>query len=407
MTATTTPVIPINALQRAASDECAELHAAVQRVIDSGWYLLGPETDAFEHEFAEFVGASHCVTVANGTDALELALLAAGVRRGDAVATVANAGTYAAIAISKLGATPLFVDVDPDHLLMTAGTLAAALHRHRGPVRAVVITHLYGQLGELDELLAVAWAYGAEVIEDCAQAAGTTRDGRPAGRFGALGTYSFYPTKNLGALGDGGAVVTDDTALATRLRGLRQYGWQGKYHAVLPGGRNSRMDEIQAAVLRVRLPRLAEGNERRRRILGQYADSLAPGRRFVRTSPDASFNAHLAVLVTPSRDEDRARLTEAGIATDIHYPVPDHHQPVIDLADAPTLATTERAVSQILTVPCSPNYGPTRSIVCAPRSGGCHDERTPLYRGGPGLREPRHPARTCRPPRQDAKRTRR
>lgn len=354
---TTTPLIPINALQRLAPAERAELHAAVQRVVDSGWYLLGPETEAFEREFAEHLGAAHCVAVGNGTDALELALLAVGVVPGDTVATVANAGGYATTAITKLGAIPLFVDVDAEHLLMSAETLAAALERHADPVRAVVVTHLYGQLADLTALLAVARANGAAVVEDCAQAAGTSRNGRAAGRFGAVGTYSFYPTKNLGALGDGGAIVTDDTGLAERLRSLRQYGWQGKYRSVLAGGRNSRLDEIQAAVLRLRLPRVWTENALRRSILGRYEQAVGAARRFVRTVPESSFNAHLAVLVSPDRDGDRARLHEAGIATDVHYPVPDHRQPALRatcLPDPPVLQITEAAVTRILTVPCFP-----------------------------------------------------
>ncbi|PZS32657.1 MAG: erythromycin biosynthesis sensory transduction protein eryC1 [Pseudonocardiales bacterium] len=350
----TTSRVPVNALDRAVAAQRAELQATVAKVIDSGWYVLGPETESFEHEFADALGLKHCVGVGNGTDALEIALLAIGVRAGDTVATVANAGMYATSAIVKIGAQPLFVDVSSVDLLMDVSTLSAALARRGSALSAVVVTHLFGQFVEMAALVALCDSIGVPVVEDCAQAVGATRNGRMAGSLGAIATYSFYPTKNLGALGDGGAVATDDGAFAERARRLRQYGWEPKYHAVTPGGRNTRLDEIQAAVLRLRLPRVAAENERRRSVVARYIEALQPGRRLVVSALDASYSAHLAVLRTPSRDADRVHLEAAGVATDIHYPVPDHLQPALDPGAPQSLPVTEAAAGEVLTVPCFP-----------------------------------------------------
>ncbi|PZS13571.1 MAG: erythromycin biosynthesis sensory transduction protein eryC1 [Pseudonocardiales bacterium] len=346
--------VPVNALSRAVAAQREELHATAARVIDSGWFVLGPETEAFEQEFAASLGVGHCVGVGNGTDALEVALVAVGVSAASTVATVANAGMYATSAILKIGAKPLFVDVDAQDLLMTAASLRAAVEGHPGPVAAVVVTHLFGQLADVAPLLALCRSIGAALIEDCAQAAGARRDGRLAGSLATIGTYSFYPTKNLAALGDGGAVVTDDPGLADRVRRLRQYGWDRKYHAVTAGGRNTRLDEIQAAVLRLRLPQLAADNAVRRSIVARYAASVPAGRRFVLSALDESFSAHLAVLSTPARAADRAHLESAGVATDVHYPIPDHRQPALALSDPPSLPVTEAAAEQVLTLPCFP-----------------------------------------------------
>ncbi|MGI8677503.1 MAG: DegT/DnrJ/EryC1/StrS family aminotransferase [Jatrophihabitans sp.] len=346
--------IPVNALGRALAIERDDLHAAVTRVVDSGWYVLGPETEAFEQEFAEFVGVAHCIGVGNGTDALEIALLAVGVQPLDTVITVANGGMYATSAILKIGARPLFVDVGRTDLLMTAATLAAALDQHGSSVSAVVVTHLFGQLADLTSLLAVCEPLGVPVVEDCAQAAGARRGSSHAGSSATVGTFSFYPTKNLAALGDGGALVTDDADLAVRIRRLRQYGWDRKYHAVVPGGRNSRLDEMQAAVLRRRLPATAAHNATRRSIVARYRDALAGSRRLVLNALDESHSAHLAVLSTPTRSADRAHLANADIGTDIHYPIPDHRQPVLAQVHSGPLPVTEAAAGEVLTLPCFP-----------------------------------------------------
>lgn len=316
-----------------------EIQAAISRVLERGWYILGPEVRGFEEEFARYCGVAECVTTGNGTDALELALRAIGVGPGDRVATVANAGMYAATAILRNEAIPVFVDVDPDSMLMTAEGLRSA-----DDVKAAIVTHLYGRVADMARLSEC----GIPLIEDCAQAHGAPN----LGLFRSLACFSFYPTKNLGALGDGGAVITNDAWLANRLRSLRQYGWTTKYHAEVAGGRNSRMDELQAAILRVKLPYLDGWNLRRREIADRY------DKAFRQTTPPGV--AHLYVLRTPRRDELRARLADVGVATEIHYPVPDHKQPAISAATSTNarLPVTERLCGEIVTLSLFPEMTP-------------------------------------------------
>ena len=268
---TGTPTIPFNALGRAVQVQRDALDAAIGDVLDSGWFVMGPQHDGFERELAAYLGVDHCVAVANGTDALELALLSVGCRPGDTVVAAANAGGYGTAAARKLGLHVRYADVDAETLQMDTTSLAAVLAQ---PARAVVLTHLYGHMAPVEQVRALCDAHGVALVEDCAQAAGAHRDGRNAGSFGDAATFSFYPTKNLGALGDGGAVVTPDASRAQELRRLRQYGWSQRYVADTPGGRNSRLDEMQAAVLRVRLPLLDAGNGRRRDIAQAYAKAL-------------------------------------------------------------------------------------------------------------------------------------
>ena len=315
-------MIPFNDLNRTPAALRADLAASVQRVFDRGWYILGPEVAAFEGEFAAYCGTAHCLSVANGTDALEIALRALGVGPGDRVATVANAGGYASTAIRAAGARPLYVDIDPVSMNLSPGSLAAALDRE---VRAVIATHLYGRMAHLPALLEVTGRAGLPLIEDCAQAHGAAIAGRKAGSWGAMGCFSFYPTKNLGACGDGGAITTGDPALAARVKGLRQYGWTSKYHSA-EYGRNSRMDEMQAAILRARLPLLDGGNRRRREIAARYSASLAGSRIACPPASGEESVAHLYVIRAAHRDTVRAELEAAGISTEIHYPVPDHWQ---------------------------------------------------------------------------------
>jgi dTDP-4-amino-4,6-dideoxygalactose transaminase len=342
--------VPVNDLSRAIDAQRADIDAAVAEVLDSGWVVLGPQVSAFEEALATYVGTAQAVSVANGTDALTLALVALGCGEGDRVATVANAGAYSTTAIRSIAAVPVYVDVDPDTALMTRETVAAALD---ADVKAVVVTHLYGAMADVEGIVALCHERGVKVLEDCAQSIGAERDGRRSGSIADAGAFSFYPTKNLGALGDGGAVCTSDAEVAEAVRSLRQYGWDGKYRIGRSGGRNSRLDEVQAAILRRRLPLLAAGNERRRAVHGRYAEALGAGR--ILGVDDPSFVAHLAVLVVDDRDRAQAALEAAGIGTDVHYPVPDHLQEV-DAAYvvAGSLAVTEDLSSRILTVPCFP-----------------------------------------------------
>ncbi|HYD84450.1 MAG TPA: DegT/DnrJ/EryC1/StrS family aminotransferase, partial [Opitutus sp.] len=242
-----------------------EIRAAIERVLASGHYILGPEVEAFEKEFAAYQEGGDVVGVANGTEAIELALRAVGVKAGDAVATVANTVSATAAAIEQMGARLVFVEIDAATMLMSAEALEAVLERERGAVKAVVPVQLYGQVAEMERIGEIARRHGAKVVEDCAQAHGAMREGRKAGTWGDAAAFSFYPTKNLGALGDGGAVFTRDAAVAQRVRQLRQYGWRERYVSELPG-RNSRLDEVQAAVLRVKLRYLDAENATRREL---------------------------------------------------------------------------------------------------------------------------------------------
>ena len=328
-----------------------DLGACLQRVVDSGWYVLGPAVRDFEAAFARYLGVGHAIGVGNGTDALALALRALGVGTGQRVLSVANAGCYASTAIAQVGAEVGWVDVEPRRLTMAPGALAAALAG--GPAAAVIVTHLYGQMADMPAIAALCQRAGVPLIEDCAQAHGATLAGRRAGAWGAIGCFSFYPTKNLGALGDGGAVVTGDAALAERLRALRQYGWARKSAVTVPGGGNSRLDELQAAVLLAKLPRLDAANARRRAIAARYGAAFADLPLACPPAPGEAHVAHLCVVRTPRRADLQAHLAAAGIASDIHYPLADHRQPV-RTAPAPALPVTEAACAEVLSLPCYP-----------------------------------------------------
>lgn len=345
--------IPLNDIGRQHRSLAPALAEAVARVLERGWYVHGEEHAAFEQEFAAFCRRRHCIAVGNGTDALELALRAVGTGPGDEVVTAANAGGYASLAALALGAVPVLADVREADLTLDP----AAAVRLVGPrCKAVIATHLYGKLADMSELAGRLADTGAAVIEDCAQAHGALRDGRPAGAFALIGTFSFYPSKNLGAAGDGGAVICDDDALAARLRALRQYGWDERYRAVTPGGRNSRLDELQAAVLRLKLPHLAAWNERRRAIVARYRQAADGTRLGLVHRPGPDYVAHLCVARHPERAAFRQRLAQRGIASAIHYPFADHQQPAIAgraLRPLP-LPVTERAVGEIVTLPCFP-----------------------------------------------------
>ncbi len=348
--------VPLNDLGRGNSAIQGDLQAAADRVLSSGWYVLGPELRAFEAHFATYCGTEDCVGVANGTDALELALRAVGVRPGEQVITTANAGMYSTTAIRAVGARPVYVDIDRETMNMDPAALERALTPE---IKAVIVTHLYGRMAAMAELMALAERSGVPVVEDCAQAHGAQLDGKKAGSLGAVGCFSFYPTKNLGALGDGGAVVTSEAEIAERLRMLRQYGWSKKYCSELAGGRNSRLDELQAAILAAKLPHLDSWNEERRNIAERYTSGLQNLGLGLPELSGEDYVAHLYVIRTASRDTLSQRLSDAGIATDIHYPVPDHQQESALEYEAERwdLPVTEECSQQVLTLPCF--YGMT------------------------------------------------
>lgn len=323
----------------------------LMRVVNRHWYIMGEEVKAFEREFSAYVGAEHCISVANGSEALEIALLGLGVGPGDRVITVANAGFYSSTAIRAVGAEPVYVDVDDRTLTMCPESLKKALSK---PAKVVIVTHLYGQLADIETLADLSKASGAAVLEDCAQSHGARSDNGQCGSFGDLACFSFYPTKNLGALGDGGAIVTSSPDIAERLLKLRQYGWSTKYHVTVPLGRNSRLDEMQAAILRVKLPLLDKWNAERRSIASQYCTAFAELPVKLPASLGDDFVAHLFVLRVEDRDAFTSYLKERGISTDVHYPVPDHWQTAYSLNETFNLPVTESASSKLVSLPCFP-----------------------------------------------------
>jgi dTDP-4-amino-4,6-dideoxygalactose transaminase len=349
----TTP-IPLVDLKAAYRRLQAELDAAVARVLAGGWYILGPEVAAFEAEFAAWLGVDHAVGVASGTDAVLLALRALGVGPGDEVITVAHTAVATVAAIELAGATPRLVDIDPATYTLDPARLAAAITPR---TRAIVPVHLYGAPADMDAVLAVARAHGLLVVEDCAQAHGARYRGRMVGTLGDAAAFSFYPTKNLGALGDGGAVATHRPEVAEQLRLLRQYGWRERYVSDV-AGHNSRLDELQATILRVRLRHLDAENETRRRLAARY-DAALTGLSIARPTarPGDCPVYHLYVIRTAERDALAAHLREKGIGTGVHYPVPVHRQPAYaHLGYGPgSLPATEAAAAEVLSLPMYPD----------------------------------------------------
>lgn len=333
-------------------DEVLEqIKSAVNTVLDSRHYILGHQVSRFEGLFADYCETSDCVSVASGTDALELSLRALGIGPGHEVALVANAGFYGSLATYNVGAKPNYIEIDDLSLTMCPRSLQ---NRITPSTKAIIATHLYGRMANMPGILEIANHCGLPVIEDCAQAHGAALNGRKAGSLGTLGCFSFYPTKNLGAIGDGGAITTSDRSLASNLRQLRQYGWEPKYRIEKPGGRNSRLDEIQAAVLTVKLERLDEWNTRRREIAQHYWAQLKDVYRMMTAPGGEDYVAHLLVLRNANRDQLRAALFDNGIQTDIHYPIPDYKQPAHPDEFAPPLRITDGSCRSVFTVPCFP-----------------------------------------------------
>ena len=349
-------LIPINDLRRYSQAVNARLLPEAERVLGSGHFILGPEVRRFETAFAEYCGVDHCVGVANGTDALELGLRALGVAVGDHVLLVANAAMYGTSAVLAIGAVPVFADVEGSTCLLTQPLLQAAIERAGSIPRAVIVTHLYGRLATMRPLVALCRRLGIAILEDCAQAHGASdREGIRAGAFGDVASFSFYPTKNLGAIGDGGAVVCNDSGLAANARKLRQYGWSRKYTNELAGGRNSRLDELQAAFLASLLPDLDPRNQRRRMIANRYSREIRHPDIQVPAPSGNEYVAHLFVVQSRQRNGLAAHLHASNIGSDIHYPIPDHRQPLHgDRFAAVSLPTTERLCERVLTLPCFP-----------------------------------------------------
>jgi dTDP-4-amino-4,6-dideoxygalactose transaminase len=335
-----------------------EIDQAVGRTLQSGWYILGAEGEAFEREFAAYCGVRHAVGVSSGTEAIHLALRACGVRPGDTVVTVPNTAVPTVCAIASANARPAFVDIDPTTFNLDPERLRAFLRAQRPPtrVKAVLPVHLYGHPADMKPILEIAGEYGVVVIEDCAQAHGTEYAGRKVGGLGAAGCFSFYPTKNLGAYGDAGMVVTDRDDVAEQVRMLRNYGEEAKYRNRIQGF-NSRLDEIQAAILRAKLKHLPDWVAARRARASLYRQLLAQARVTPPgEAPLARHAYHLYVVRSPSRDRLQQYLKDKGVGTSIHYPMPVHCQQAYrDLGYAEgSFPEAERACREILSLPLYP-----------------------------------------------------
>ena len=345
--------VPFNVLAPGVEAIRRQLDAAIGRVLDRGWFLMGPELEKFEHEFAAYHGSGReAVGVGSGTDAIRIGLEALGIGPGDDVLVTANAGVPPVAALVATGARPVFCDVDP----CTHTLDPEEIDRRVTPrTKAVVVVHLYGHAADMMRILERARRHGLKVLEDCAQAHGARDDGRLVGTLGDAGAFSFYPTKNLGALGDAGALITADPAVAERARRLRMYGWRTRYLSETQST-VSRMDEIQAAALSVKLRHLDRWNATRQRLAARYRANLEGA---VELPPvDGVF--HLFVIRSPKRDALKAHLGDMGIGTDVHYPFPAHLQaPYLEFGGGPgSLPHTELLASEVLSLPMYPELPP-------------------------------------------------
>lgn len=338
-------------LQLTPGEDGAVVRAAIDRVIARGWFVLGPELEGFEQEFAAAAGAAHAVGVGTGTDALAIALRAMGIGPGDEVITSPLSAAYSALAVMMAGARPVFADIDPDRLTLDPGAAAAAVTPRTA---AIMPVHLYGQPADMARLTEVAARHNLAIVEDCCQAHLATCNGRPVGSFGAAAAYSFYPTKNLGALGDGGAITTSDADLAARAKRLRNGGQTDRYHHG-EFGVNSRLDELQAAILRARLPLLPAWTDRRRALAHQYRTALADVRAVVVPPEcDPGHVYHLFPVRSTARDAVQARLRSRGIETLIHYPVPIPRQPALASQRPSQCPIADRVCGEIFSLPLYP-----------------------------------------------------
>lgn len=351
--------IPMNDLKRLFSLHQDAVEKAALEAMRSGWWLNGPRGKAFAEEFRSYLGVSECLLVANGTDALEITLRALLGERdpaGQEVVTVANAGGYTTTACRQIGLTPVYADIDASSQLVNVESACAGLSAN---TMAVVATHLYGNVVDVPALrtsMDKAGFDGVPIVEDCAQSHGARFGDRLTGSMGDIATFSFYPTKNLGAFGDGGAVATNDAKLAGMVRALQQYGWRAKYDIGMAGARNSRMDEMQAAILSALLPHLDAANAERAVILARFTAATGSKVKFIERSPRAV--VHLAVAQCDDREAFRAFLSERGIASEIHYPILDSDQHgwrnLPQRIGASGLATSRASVERIVTLPCFP-----------------------------------------------------
>lgn len=329
-----------------------EIDEAIQRVLDRQWFLLGEEVEKFEEEFSHYVGAKYGIGVSSGTDAIMLSLMALGVGKGDEVITVSHTSVATVTAILLTGAKPIFIDVEEATMLMDVSDVEAKISDR---TKAIVPVHLYGHPVDMNPLIEISKKYDIPIVEDCAQAHGAEYNGKKVGSLGKLGAFSFYPTKNLGAYGDAGMIVTNDEELYKKLLMLRQYGWKKRDESVMIGV-NSRLDEIQASVLRVKLRHLDEWNEKRRNTAKVYNELLENSN--VILSIERKYAKHvyyLYVIRSKNRNALQQYLSQNGIQTLIHYPIPVHKQKVcLDLGYSTYLPVTEKICNEILSLPMNP-----------------------------------------------------
>jgi dTDP-4-amino-4,6-dideoxygalactose transaminase len=340
--------VPFNALK--PGEDAADVKAAIDRVLASGWFVLGPEVEAFEAEFAAASRVPFAVGVGTGTDAITLILRALDIGPGDEVITPPLSAAYSALAIMMAGARPVFADIDPDRLTLDPRQVEAAITSR---TRAILPVHLYGQPADMRPLEAIAATHNLAIVEDAAQAHLATADGRPIGTIGVAAATSFYPTKNLGAAGDGGAVLTRDAQLAARVKRLRNGGQITRYqHEEF--GVNSRLDEMQAAILRVRLKYLPAWTAKRRAIAAQYRSALEGASVVTPREFDRGHVYHLFPVLTAARDRFQAHMKDHGIETLIHYPIPIPRQPALQSTTPAVCAVTDRVCSQVVSLPMYP-----------------------------------------------------
>lgn len=332
------------------AEDAAEVEAAIKRVLERGWFVLGPEVEAFEREFAEASGAPYAIGTGTGTDAIALLLRAVGVRPGDEVITTPLSAAYTALAVMMIGARPVFADLDPDRMTLDPRAVERAITPRTA---AVLPVHLYGQPADMVAFSTLAQRKGLALVEDCCQAHLATCGGRPVGTFGAGGAFSFYPTKNLGALGDAGAVITADAGLADRIRRLRNGGQIDRYrHA--EAGVNSRLDELQAAILRARLPHLARHTGIRRSLASNYRVRLTGASVTIPPELDPGHVYHLFPVRTNMRSALQAHLSDNGIETLVHYPIPIPRQQAFTAANPAECPIADRVCNEVLSLPLHP-----------------------------------------------------
>ena len=340
--------VPFNALT--LGEDAPAVRAAIDRVVASGWFVLGPEVEAFETEFAAASQVPHAVGVGTGTDAITLILRALDIGPGDEVITSPLSAAYSALAVMMAGARPVFADIDPERLTLDPQHVEAAITPR---TRALLPVHLYGQAADMQALQAIAARHNLALVEDAAQAQLATVDGRPVGSIGIAAATSFYPTKNLGALGDGGAVLTRDSQLAARVKRLRNGGQTSRYHHE-EAGANSRLDEMQAAILRARLPFLHAWTERRRDIAARYRGGLVRAALHVPREFDSGHVYHLFPVLTERRDAWQHHMRARGVETLIHYPVPIPRQPALAKTSPAICAVADRVCAQVVSLPMYP-----------------------------------------------------